>query len=282
MSNSPLFPQDLCDIYSPPAQLYVASNQWEQLLDRPKLAIVGSRRMSTYGKQVTCEFASRLAEQGIVIVSGLAYGVDAEAHRAALAVGGITIAVLPSPLDNIVPVAHRRLAEQIVEQGGALVTEYRPGLPPLKQNFILRNRLMTGLSAGVLVTEAGAKSGCQHTVGYASDQGKEIMVIPADITRPSAAGSNSFLNQDRAKAVTTFREVLEIMHMVAPTTPAVAVKGSNAWEQTVLDLMLNGIADGDTLLEKSNLSVSEFHQTLTMLEISSKIRPLGANRWALR
>lgn len=238
--------------------------------------------MSTYGKQVTYELASRLAEQGIVIVSGLAYGVDAEAHRAALVAGGATIAVLPGPIDTIVPVAHRDLAQQIIARGGALLSEYASGAIPFRQNFVVRNRLVSGLSDAVLVTEAGAQSGCHHTVNFALDQGKEIMAVPADITRPHGAGSNRFLQLQHARAITSFTEVLEIMGIVPHTTPLAGVKGSTPQEQTLLDLMLDGMSDGELLLEASNLAVSQFQQTLTMLEISGKVRALGANHWTLR
>src|SRR4051812_6178076 len=134
-------------------RLYVQSESLEDILARPRIAIVGSRKVTPYGKAVTARLAGELAEQGIVIVSGLAYGVDAVAHRAALEAGGLTLAVLPSSLDDIYPRAHRGLAEQIMAGGGALISEYGPGPPAYKWNFIERNRIVSGISDALLITE---------------------------------------------------------------------------------------------------------------------------------
>src|SRR5687767_2661656 len=153
------FPEVLRHIPQPPKELFVAGGQLSELLKRPLVTVVGSRKVSAYGKTVTTKLAGELARAGVVIVSGLAIGVDAIAHRAALEAGGLTIAVLPGSLDDIYPSSHYQLAMRIIEQGGALLTEYPPGTRTYPGNFIARNRLASGLSQAVLITEAAEKSG---------------------------------------------------------------------------------------------------------------------------
>jgi len=274
------YPDALRDIHNPPA-LYHLGADLNRLLERPALAIVGTRSITPYGEMVTANLARQLADQGIVIVSGLAMGVDAVAHTAALEVGGLCIAVLPSPLDNVVPVSNRRLAKRILEQGGALVSEYAPGEPPLRQNFIARNRIMSGLSQAVLITEAGDGSGALHTANYAHDQNRGIMAVPGSIYNSQAVGTNRLIKNNEAQAVTELKDVLNFLDLKLHGTPAKEVRGRNALEQTLLDLMLQGITAGEVLIEKSGLDASRFNRTLTMLEISGKVRPLGANHWAI-
>jgi DNA processing protein len=229
---------------------------------------------------VTTQMATRLAEQGLVIISGLAFGVDALAHQAAIDAGGLCIAVLPSPLDNIVPVYNRRLAEQILEQGGALVSEYAPGEYPAKQNFIARNRLMSGLAQVILITEAGEKSGAMHTFNFAAEQGRQVLAVPGNINLAGSIGTNNLLKSG-ASVATSYLDVLNALDLQDHSTPARQVRGRNKHEQIVLDLILEGINRGEVLLDKSGLSTMQFNQVLTMLEIGGKIRPLGANNWAI-
>jgi DNA processing protein len=279
--NSPLYPEPLRHIASPPKQIYVAGAKLSELLKRPCVTVVGPRRVSPYGQKVTRQFARELAEQGVVIVSGLAYGVDALAHRSALEVGGQAIAVLPSPVDNIMPRGHWRLAEQIIEQGGALVSEYGSEADIFKTNFVARNRIMAGLVSVVLVTEATIKSGALHTANFALDSNRDVFVVPANIDRPASAGSNNLLASTRAAAAPDIQGILHSLKITPHRTRVPDVRGRNADEQAILDLLLQGVSEGDQLLEQSGLEVSLFNQTLTLLEISCKIRPLGANHWAL-
>jgi len=159
------YPALLQEIKPLPKDLYVLGD----LPSEPTLAIVGTRRPSQYGRDITYRLASELAEAGLVIVSGLAYGLDAVAHRAALDVGGKTIAVLANGLDQVYPTAHRELAAEILASGGALISEQPIGTPPFKQHFAARNRIISGLSLGVLVTEAAAKSGTLITAEFAAN-----------------------------------------------------------------------------------------------------------------
>lgn len=276
-----LIPDELNRLAVPPKQLFCAGAPLENLLKRPRLAIVGSRNVSTYGRQVTSQLARQLAEQGIVIISGLALGVDSLAHRAALEADGLTIAVLPGPLDDIVPVTHRKLAEEILSQHGALVSEYASGAFAAKQNFIARNRLVAGLAQALLITEAGEKSGSLHTARFALEQGIDVLAVPGPITSPNSVGTNNLIKAG-ATPVTSIVDVLNVLGLTEHSGRARITKGRNAHEQAVLDLLLRGINDGHQLLEKSALSTSEFNQVLTMLEIGGQIRSLGANQWALR
>ncbi|HMH31214.1 MAG TPA: DNA-processing protein DprA, partial [Methylomirabilota bacterium] len=232
--NSPLYPAILRNIDSPPPQLYVLGDDLEALLKLPRVAIVGTRKVTPYGTSVTQRLASELAGQGVVIISGLAYGVDALAHKSALGAGGLCIGVLPCPVDNIVPVANQRLAQRILDQGGVLVSEYESGMPPQKQYFIARNRIMSGLADAVLVTEAGEKSGSLYTSNFAIKQGRELMAVPGNITSPASVGTNNILKSFNASAVTNYKDVLNILGLNNHQTKLPNIRGRNRNEQTIL------------------------------------------------
>ena len=273
-------PNKLGNIPQPPSRLFVKGSDVNDLVLRPCVAVVGSRKVSAYGKAVTAALTRDLAKAGIVIISGLALGVDSIAHRAALEVSGLTIAVLPSPLAQIYPRSHAGLAQQIVAQGGALVTEYAPGESVYPLNFIARNRLAAGLADVVLITEAAEKSGTLHTARFALEQGKEVLAVPGNITSPTSAGCNNLIKSG-ATPVTCAADVFHALGMEPKKAGEQAPKGENAHEQTVLDLLAAGLSDGAELHEKSGLEAALFAQTLTMLEIRGHIRPLGSDRWAL-
>ena len=274
-------PQKLQVISGPPKLLYSSANeaQLQLLLQRKCVAIVGSRKVSAYGRQVTAELAGKLAEQGIVIVSGLALGVDAIAHEAALEANGLTIAVLPGPLEQIYPRSHQQLAQRIVEQGGALLSEYPEGTEAFRGNFIARNRLVAGLSDALLITEAALKSGSLHTANFALDQGKAVLAVPGNITSPTSAGTNNLIRAG-ATPITSVEDILQVLG-IYEHAKASEVYGRNPEEQAIIDLLLAGTSDGEELQRASQLDIGQFNQTLTMLEISGKIRSLGANQWAL-
>ncbi len=259
--------------------LYIESDNLEDLLARPRVAIVGSRKVSPYGKAVTQQFAGELARAGVVIVSGLAFGVDAIAHRAALEAGGLTLAVLPSSLEQIYPRSHHGLARQIISQGGALITEYSSGTRTYKNQFIERNRIVSGMSNVLLITEAALTSGTMHTARFALEQGKEVLAVPGNITSPTSEGTNRLIRTG-AQPATCVQDVFDILG-VSPTTAAIKVRGSNPEEQCILDLLSNNITDGAELLTRSKLSVERFNQAFTMMEITGKVRSLGANQWTL-
>jgi DNA processing protein len=260
-------------------RLFVLSDNIDGLMARPRVAIVGSRKVTPYGKAVTAQFAGELARQGIVIVSGLAYGVDAVAHRVALEAGGLTIAVLPSPVTDIYPAVHRNLAQQIVESGGAVLSEYPEGTPAFKWNFIERNRIVSGMSNALLITEATENSGTMHTARFALEQGVEVLAVPGNITSPTSAGTNNLIKTG-ATPVTNPDDVLQVLGFQR-SIQIRQVKGSNPLEQCILDLLVDNVSDGNELMARSKLAAAEFNQALTMMEITGKVKALGANQWTI-
>lgn len=279
--STPDVPEKLRNISSPVSRLFVAGNDVNELLKRPCVTVVGSRKVSAYGRAVTLGLVGELAKAGIVIISGLAFGVDSLAHKAALEVGGITIAVLPSGVGNVYPPAHQGLAAQILQQGGALVSEYDDDAVTYKTNFIARNRIASALGDALLITEAAEKSGTLHTANFALEQGRPVLAVPGNITSPTSAGTNNLIKTG-ATPVTSAQDVFYALGLEITGEEKRAPRSGNPNEQILLDLLFAGTSDGAELLVKSELEVSLFNQTLTMLEIRGQIRPLGGNRWSLQ
>lgn len=273
------YPDALRNIPTPPKELYFLGVSPSLWLARPRVAIVGSRGVTPYGRMVTEQFAGQLAERGITIVSGLALGVDAIAHTAAVEKGGMHIAILANGLDEIYPASNTDLARRLLENGGAILSEYPPGTPSLKQNFIARNRIVAGLADALLITEAAEQSGTLHTARFALEQGRDVLVVPGNITSPNSVGCNNLIKSG-ATPVTSVEDVLFALGADNLLTTTYVHKGDNPDEQTILDLLYNGTSDAHQLLVKSNLALGIFTQTLTMLELSGKIHPLGNNHWA--
>lgn len=248
------------------------------------LAIVGTRQPTTYGQEMAYKLSYDLARQGVVIISGLALGIDCIAHQAALDAGGTTIAILPTSLDNIHPRTNQKLAEQIVDQGGALITEYPPGSNVYKGNFLERNRIVSGLGDGLLIIEASSRSGTLATANFALDQGKTVMAVPGNANSTASVGCNNLLKLG-ATVVTEMSDVLQELGLQPPTateqTVLPLIHASSAEQQTILQLIADGVQDGEDLQLQSQLEPSLFSQTLTMLEIENKIHPRGANQWTL-
>lgn len=200
------YPKKLTHIYAPPAKLYLLGS--ETILNKPSIAIIGCRQASDYGKKVAFRFAYELARQGIVVISGLARGIDTCGHLGAVKANGQTIAVLGSGFGHIYPTENKELCKEIIQKGGAILTEYPPNTRPEKMHFPARNRLISGLSSGVLVVEAKEKSGTFITVDHALDQGKDIFTIPGNITSHNSDGTNEMIKQG-AKLVTKVEDILE-------------------------------------------------------------------------
>lgn len=273
------FPDILRSIPQPPAALHIKGEGLAEMLSRPRVAIVGSRKVTPYGQSVTAQLAAGLARAGVVVVSGLAIGVDGIAHRAALEVGGLTAAVLAGGLDHIHPTSHYQLAQQIISQGGILVSEYAEGTPSYPSNFVERNRLVSGFCHAVVITEATEKSGTLHTARFALEQGRDVLAVPGNITSSSSVGTNQLIKTG-ATPVTCLADVFHALGIGAgPVRPT--PRGSTPEEQVIIDLLAAGETEGAALLAGSGQGISIFNQTLTMLEITGKIRSLGANRWSL-
>ena len=273
-------PEKLRNIPQPPKQLFVVGNDINELLERPCVTIVGSRKMSAYGESVTYNLAKELASAGVVIISGLALGIDGVAHRAAIDAGGLTIAVLPTGVDVVYPRSNQWIAKQILEHGGALASEYDGEMPSMKHLYIRRNRIASGMGDALLITEASERSGTLHTADFALEQDKPVLAVPGNITSPNSAGTNNLIKSG-ATPVTSADDVFHALGLQPARSSKKAPKSGNPHEQALLDLLFSGIADGDELLAKSELEISLFNQTLTMLEIRGQVRALGGNRWSL-
>lgn len=247
----------------------------------PSVAIVGTRKPTPYGKEVTNRLASELAGRGIIIVSGMALGVDGIAHQAAIDAGGSTIAVQANGLDRLYPSSHRQLGENIIKTGGAIISEYEPTESPRLWRFLERNRIVSGLSDAVLITEASARSGTLNTAKFALEQGKEVFVVPGNITSPQSSGCNALIRQG-AIPVTKVEDILEVIapDLLQPQTQLAL--GDNPAQAAILAQLQLGIRDGDELQRLSGVGAAEFATELTMLEINGLIRSLGANQWTLR
>lgn len=204
------YPNQLKNIYDPPAKLYVLGN-WS-ILNQRNFAIVGSRKATQYGKKIAMQISKELAENGLNVVSGLAIGIDSYAHLGCLQVkdAGKTIAVLGSGLDVIYPKENRKLAEQIINSGGCIISEYPIGSKIEKNNFPQRNRIISGLSEGILVVEASQKSGALITAEFGAEQGKEVFAVPGDINKEQSEGCN-LLIKDGANVVTSSQDIIYII-----------------------------------------------------------------------
>ncbi len=273
-------PAKLAAIPDPPKQLYVVGSTFTELMQRPCLGIVGSRKVTAYGRSVTAKLGEAVARQGIIIISGLALGLDGLAHEAALSMGKPTIAVLPCGLDNICPSSHRNLAKRILNKGGALVTEYPPGTVPLRPNFIARNRIVSGLSEAVLIPEAAEHSGSLHTANFALEQGRDVLAVPGNITSELSRGTNNLIKRG-ATPVTTIEDILYALKLDQKDPQKTELIAANEQEHTILALIQDGVTDGNELMIRSELSPAMYNQTLTMLEITGRIKNLGANNWIL-
>lgn len=273
------FLQIITTIALVPKKLYFMGNLPDKR--QPTVAIVGSRRPTSYGKEVTYKLAYDLARRGVVVVSGLALGADSIAHRAALEAGGTTIAILANGLPDIYPSSHQNLAQRIIDSGGAIISEYEPETNPLKFRFLERNRLVSGLSDAVIVTEAARRSGTLNTAAHALEQGREVFVVPGNITSPLSAGCNALLKQG-AQPATSAEDILEAIAPQLLRAQTELALGNTPLEVKIIELLKSGLRDGDTLQSQADCSTSEFLTALTMMEISGTIRALGGNQWTLR
>jgi DNA processing protein len=244
--------------------------------DEWAVAVVGTRSVTPYGRQVTRHLAGDLAANGLTIVSGLARGVDAEAHLAALEMGGRTVAVLACGLDTIYPPEHRSLAARIVQQG-ALMSLFPLGTQPVAANFAARNRVLSGLARGVLVTEAGDKSGALITAGYALEQGREVFAVPGNITAHGSAGTNHLI-QDGAHPVLDARDVLDVLNLerVAQYADARQVLPPvSDTERAVVEGLSADPLHVDELTQRCGLPVAAVSSALVTLELKGMVRQVG-------
>ena len=278
-----IFSQRLTNIANPPKSLCYMGKLPET--NAPVVSIVGSRKPSAYGKEVTERLATDLAKAGCVIVSGLALGVDCIAQKAAIEAGGTVVAVVPNELPDISPRTNYQLAMSIIEQGGAVVSEWMKGDNKIvnRWSFLERNRLVSGLADGIIITEAAERSGTLNTASHALNQGRDLFVVPGNITSPLSAGCNTLLKQG-AYLVTDADDVLSIIapEKLQKDNGQELAASATIEEAIIIKLISEGLRDGDEIQQKSGLSASDFATALTMLEINGVIKPLGANNWTLR
>lgn len=274
--NEKNYPRLLKEIYNPPKELFFLGEIRAE--ENLPLAIVGTRKFSNYGKQATIELGRSLAKTGFTIVSGLALGIDSLAHQAALDVGTRTIAVLGCGLDNIYPAIHKKLTEKIIAQGGLIVSEYPPGTPPLKHHFPARNRIIAGLSLGVLVIEAPETSGALITAKCALEQNREVFAVPGNIFSQNSFGTNQLIKLG-AKPVTQIEDILETFNLALPEKQKREIKPANKEEEIILKILSNESMSIDEIVKQSGLNASIVNSTLIMMEISGKAKNLGRGNY---
>jgi DNA processing protein len=260
------FPHALRAIFDPPPGLFLRGSGEAEVLDRPAVAIVGARACSSYGAHVARMLGRELALAGLLVVSGLARGIDAEAHRGALEGGGVTVAVLGCGIDRDYPAAHRELARRVAEHG-LVVSEYPPGVEPAPWRFPARNRIIAGLSAGTVVVEARERSGALITADLALEEGREVFAVPGEITSALSAGTNTLLRVG-ATPVRGAPDVLESFGLAPPEATPAAPDGTAG---KILALLREAAASPDELVRVTGLTPSMLGAALTELELAGAV-----------
>jgi DNA processing protein len=261
--------------HAPPVLYYIGN---VDLLNAPAFAIVGSRSATAQGKDNARAFARALSDAGLVVVSGLALGIDAAAHEGALDGASSTMAVVGTGLDRVYPARHRALAHRIAQVGG-LLSEFPPGTPPRDYHFPRRNRLISGLSQGVLVVEATLHSGSLITARYAGEQGRDVFAVPGSIHSPLSKGCHKLIREG-AKLTETAHDVLEEMGLALPGLQS--QDGGPMSKGALLDAMGGDPADVDTLVARTGLAADEVVVQLTRLELGGDVAALPGGRWQRR
>ena len=286
-ADDPRYPAQLATVPGMPAALFVDGDPAH--LSRPQVAIVGSRAATAAGRETAFDFAARLAAHGFAITSGLAAGIDAAAHRGALAAGGITIAVCGTGLDRVYPAEHRQLAADIAASG-ALVSEFPTGTPPVPHNFPRRNRLMSGLARGVLVVEAASRSGSLITARLAGEQGREVMAVPGSIHNALARGCHRLI-KDGAALIETIDDVLAalgVSGLASTIIPAPETNDDAKITNGALDsdeeILLNALGFGpaglDRLVERTGMAARTVISKLQLLELEGRVESLAGGRFS--
>lgn len=276
--SDPEYPPQLKEIVTAPPLLYTRGNK--HLLKQTGIAVVGSRKISAYGRQVIEEIVANLAPSKLNIISGLAFGVDAEALAVCLKSGANPIAVLASDLQDssISPRSNFNLAQEIIQKG-CLVSEYALGLNVQKQNFPIRNRLIAGLSIGTLVIEADEESGALITANYALEQNREVFAIPGSIFSTTSRGTHKLIKKG-AKLVSTVSDIFEELNLDITDVPDTQTFEETEQETKVLENLTREPVHIDDLVKQVNLPISEINATLSLLELKGRIKNLGGAKYA--
>ena len=262
------YPRLLAEIPDPPARLWIRGDAPLEVLDRPAVAIVGARACSGYGRTVARSLATECAGAGALVVSGMARGIDGEAHRGALAGGGTTVAVLGCGIDRDYPAAHAELARSIVAADGLVVSEYEPGVEPAPWRFPARNRVIAGLARATVVVEARERSGALITADFALEDGREVLAVPGEITSSLSSGTNALLRLGATPA-TCAGDVLEALGIerrdAAPRLPTDPVA------QKVLSALASGAGTADELSRSTGIGAPELATALALLELAGVV-----------
>ncbi len=277
--NDPDYPRLLREALNAPPVLYVRGEITEA--DGWAVAVVGTRRPTAYGRQMTRDLVVSLIRSGVTIVSGLARGVDALAHKTAVELGGRTLAVLGAGLDCVYPPEHRGLAEQIAQGHGALISEYALGVQPEARNFPPRNRIISGLSLGVIVVEAGETSGALITANFAVEQNRDVFAVPGNANSPASLGTNRLI-QRGAKLILSANDVLEELNLVmAVEQQAVQMALPESAEEALLMPNLLQPIHMDELTRLTGLPAGLVGSTLTLMELKGMVQQVGSLQYVL-
>ncbi|MHB8134029.1 MAG: DNA-processing protein DprA [Anaerolineaceae bacterium] len=271
------YPRLLNEINQPPPVLYIKGSI--TLEDEWAIAIVGTRKLTHYGRQATEEFAKTLADHKITVVSGLARGIDAVAHKAVIEAGGRTFAVLGSGVDRIYPSEHKLLADNIIQQG-AVISDYAPGTSPDSGNFPPRNRIISGLSRATIVIEAGEQSGALITAEFAADQGRDVYALPGSIFSPQSKGTNRLI-QNGAKPLIDIRDLLQDLQveLIQERKDLIRSNPLDMFEQQIMDLLSQEPLHVDEITQMSHLPVSHVSAYLSILELKGVARQVGGMKY---
>jgi DNA processing protein len=264
--SDPAYPDRLAAIHDPPPQLWLRGGCGQELLSRVAVAVVGARSCSSYGRAVARSMGRELAAAGVVVVSGMARGIDGEAHRGALEAGGPTVAVLGCGVDRDYPAAHAELAARICE-AGLIVSEYEPGVEPAPWRFPARNRIISGLSKAVVVVEARERSGALITVDFALEQGRDVLVVPGEITSALSAGANALLRHGAAPALS----VGDVLDAIGVAGPPRTRKEPDGDAGRVLAILRDAPATADELARATGIPAGEVAALLTALELDGLV-----------
>jgi DNA processing protein len=278
--DSPAYPTYLREIPGAPPVLYVQGELKD--VDQFAVAIVGTRRLTSYGRQVTHDLVAGLVRNHVTVVSGLARGIDAVAHKTAVELGGRTIAVLGSGLDCIYPAENRQLATDIINGSGAVISEYALGVKPEAKNFPPRNRIISGLSFGVVVVEAGERSGALITTNFALEQDREVFAVPGNITSPASKGPNKLIQQG-AKLVTKVEDILEELNLsrIVEKTAVQLALPETAEEVAIYTNLSTQAVHIDELCRSTGLSTGLVSSTLTLMELKGLVQQVGGMNYVL-
>lgn len=268
--KSDSYPKLLKETLSPPAVLYCKGDI--KLLKTTCVAVVGTRRMSKYGREITYKFTYDIANAGITIVSGLADGVDSEAHRATLDAKGKTIAVLGSGVNNCYPATNQPLYDKILSNGGLIISEYKPNDKVMPFHFPARNRIIAGLSKGVLITEATEKSGSMHTKEYALESNRDLFVVPGRITDIYSKGCNAVIKNCQSVMCLSPEEIINAYGKDIVANKETVVIQTNMDEQIILDILSTDEVHYDEILERSGFETKTLNTLLMRMELKGIIK----------